>query len=235
MVVNNDRDVKITGDFEHLKMNQVFKETEKNEEMNDLNNYQAHDRERRTFDKWKDYLDFELEINPGAGKDYPVSIIRSPAGEACTTMHFPFDDLALENSLKDIQIALLRSGGKNRQVLSPEEETVKDFGQKLFDTLLNKDLRSCYDVSLREAMQQGKGLRLKLRIKPPELAALPWEFLYDSRQADYVNLSTNTPVVRYLELSHPIRPLSLDPPLHILGMIANPIDLAELDVEREKQ
>lgn len=237
MAVNNDRDVKITGDFENLKMNERFKETENNEKINEPNTYKAHNRERYSeiFDKWKDYLDFELEINYGVGKDYPVAIIRSPAGEAFATMHFPFDDLALENSLKDIQIALLRSGGKNRQILSPEEQTVKDFGQKLFDTLLNNDLRSCYDVSLREAAQQGKGLRLKLRIKPPELAALPWEFLYDSHQADYINLSSNTPVVRYLELSQSIRPLSLDPPLHILGMIANPNDLAPLDVEREKQ
>ncbi len=219
MNISNERDVKITERYENVNPRRSI----------DRGKYS------RTLDKWKDYFDFELEIGSGMGREYPVAVIRSPAGEARETMRFPFDELALENALKDIQIALLRSGGKNRQVLSPEEQTVKDFGQKLFDTLFSGELRSCYDVSLREAAQQGKGLRLKLRIKPPELAALPWEFLYDSHQADYISLSSNTPVVRYLELAQSIQPLSVEPPLRILGMIASPNDLLALNVEREKQ
>jgi len=181
------------------------------------------------------YLDFELEIGAGSGREYPVAVIRSPAGEARETMRFPFDELALENRLKDLQIGLLRSGGKRRQMLSSEEQTVQDFGRALLDALLTGEVRSRYDVSWREAKQQGKGLRLKLRIQPPELAALPWEFLYDPRQAEYVCLSRGTPVVRYLELPQPIQPLTVTPPLHILGMIASPRDLPLLDVVREKQ
>lgn len=239
---SKDRDVKITENYEAFKANEGVKDAEKKEKITEsngenFNTLRSSDggKYSRSFDKWKDYFDFELEISSGIGREYPVSIIRSPAGEVHDTMHFPFDELALENALKDIQIALLRSGGKNRQLLSQEEQTVKDFGQKLFDTLLSGELRSFYDVSLREAEKQGKGLRLKLRIKPPELAALPWEFLYDSHQADYLSLSSNIPVVRYLELPQSIKPLSVDPPLHILGMTASPHDLPLLDVEREKQ
>ena len=33
-----------------------------------------------------EYLDFELEIGPGLGREYPVAVIRSPAGEARETM-----------------------------------------------------------------------------------------------------------------------------------------------------
>jgi hypothetical protein len=43
---------------------------------------------------------------------------------------------------------------------------------------------------LREAAWQGRGLRLKGRIQPPELAALPREHLYHLGQAEYVSLST---------------------------------------------
>ncbi len=183
----------------------------------------------------REYFDFELEISSGIGREYPVAVIRSPAGEAHETMLFPFDELALENRLQVLQNALLRSGGKRRQMLSPEEQKVKDFGQSLFNALLKGELRSRYDVSLREAEQQGKGLRMKLRIIPPELASLPWEFLYDSRRADYVSLYRNTPIVRYLELPQPIQTLTISPPMHILGMIASPSDLLELDMESEKQ
>lgn len=181
------------------------------------------------------YLDFDLEIANGTGRDYPVAVMRSPAGEARATMRFPFDELALENRLKDLQIALLRSGGKRRQVLTPEESAVQEFGKQLFDALIVGEVRSRYDVSHREATTQGKGLRLKLRIASPQLSALPWEFLYDSRSAEYVCLSTNTPVVRYLELPQPIQPLTVASPLHVLVMLASPSDLPELDVTRERQ
>jgi hypothetical protein len=182
-----------------------------------------------------EYLDFELEIGPGQGREYPLAVVRSPAGEARGTMRFPYDELALQNRLKDLQIALLRSGGARRKVLSPEEQAVQDFGRDLFDALLSGEIRSRYDVSLQEAKRQGKGLRLKLRIQPPELAALPWEFLYDPRQAEYLCLSRHTPIVRYLELPQPIQPLTVTPPLRILGMVASPRDLKALDVTREKQ
>ena len=184
---------------------------------------------------YMDYLDFELEIQPGSGRDYPVAVLRSPAGEAHATMHFPFDQLALENHLLKLHNALLRSGGNRRSVPSLEEQTVQNFGKTLFDALFTGEIRSRYDVSCERAAQGEQGLRLKLRIQDPQLAALPWEFLYDPQQAEYVCLSRNTPVVRYLELPQRIRSLEVTPPLRILGMIANPCDLAPLDVERRRR
>lgn len=182
-----------------------------------------------------DYLDFELEIGPGSGREYPIAVIRSAGGEARETMHFPFDELALENQLLALQNVLLRSGGKYRQILSPRAQIVQDFGRALFNALFTGEVRSRYAVSRQEAVRQGKGLRLKLRIQSPELAALPWEFLYDPGQAEYVCLSSNTPIVRYLELPHPPEPLIVATPLRILGMVASPKNLAVLDIQREKQ
>jgi formylglycine-generating enzyme required for sulfatase activity len=86
-----------------------------------------------------------------------------------------------------------------------------------------------------QVLSVKQGLRVKLRIQPPELAVLPWEFLYDPRESEYVCLSRNTPIVRYLELPRTAQPVSVAPPLRILGMIASPQDLPPLDVAREKQ
>jgi hypothetical protein len=44
------------------------------------------------------------------------------------------------------------------------------------------------------------GLRVKLRINPPEIAALPWEFLYDAGEEEYLCLERSSALVRYLEL-----------------------------------
>lgn len=182
-----------------------------------------------------DLYDFELEISSGAGRDYPLAVLRSPAGEIRQTLHFPYDELALENRLKSLEIALLRSGGKHRRVLSPEEQNVQNFGQELFNTLFSGEARSLYDLSSEKARREGKGLRVKLRVQAPELASLPWEYLYDARQAEYVCLSRDTPVIRYIELPQAVPPFQVSPPLRILGMVASPSDLPLLDLENEKQ
>jgi hypothetical protein len=36
------------------------------------------------------YLNFELEIGHGDGREYPVAV-RAPGGETRATMRFPFD------------------------------------------------------------------------------------------------------------------------------------------------
>jgi hypothetical protein len=185
-----------------------------------------------------EYEDFDLAIGLGIDRKYALSVLHSPAGNAARgTLIFPFSEEGLKSRLKDLQIALLRSGIRRRRIFSPEEEAVQDLGRALFDAIFVNEIRSCYDVSRREAGRQGKGLRLKLRIdeKIPELAVLPWEFLFDFREREYVCLSRNTPLVRYLETSHPPKPLLIEPPLQILGLIANPSDLDPLDIERERR
>src|SRR5579885_1930124 len=183
-----------------------------------------------------EYLDVDLEISPGSGREYPL-VVRSAAGsEARLTMRFPFDDLALQNRLKDSQIALLRSANLHRKVLSEEEQAVQDFGRSLFEALLGGNALAIYDVSRSRAAQEGRpGVRLRLRILDPALAALPWEYLYDPRQGEYLCLSRSTPLVRYPEIAQPIQPLTVVPPLRILGMTANPSDMDELDVAREQE
>ncbi len=181
------------------------------------------------------YLDFEVEISPDNKGHYTVAVLRSPAGEARETVRFP-TELQMESRLKDLELALLRSGVKRRRALSKEELTVQNFGRQLFDLLLPNELRGLYRSSLNKAMTQTCGLRLKLRLKEaPELAVLPWEFLYDPNEAEYVCLSQDTSIVRYLDLPHPPPPLSVTAPLRILGMVASPTNLPSLDVQRERE
>ena len=182
-----------------------------------------------------DYLEFELEIGHGTDREYPVAVLESPMGQARQTMHFPFNQPVLERHLEDLQIALLQAGGRYREKLSKPAQIVQDFGQKLFDALFSSEVRTLYDACRHEAGQQGKVLRLELCIHPQEMAALPWEFLYDRRAGEYLCLSRTTPIVRYVDAPQAIRPPGVPPPLRILGVIASPPDLPPLEVEREKQ
>ena len=77
-------------------------------------------------------------------------------------------------------------------------------------------------------------MRVRLRLAEcPELADLPWEFLYDRDAHRFLALSEWTPLVRYLDLPSRVRPLAVQPPVRILVMVASPSDFPALDVEAE--
>ena len=90
--------------------------------------------------------------------------------------------------------------------------------------------------SLIQTRAQGVGLRLRLRLTDtPQLAGLPWEFLYIRRENRFLAWSSRTPVVRYLDLPDPPRPVTVTGPLRLLVMISSPTNsnYPALDVERE--
>lgn len=177
---------------------------------------------------------FDIDIGDGQGRDYPVTA-RTPAGEAQETLHFPFDQLALENAELQLKLALRQSHHVARRILSPEIQAVQDFGAALFDALFTGEIRNRYDLSRERVLQTGEYLRIRLRITAPELAALPWEFLYDPRTDNYLSLSSHTPIVRYLELPHPPRAIKITPPLRILGLTCSPANLPPLDLAQEQR
>lgn len=181
------------------------------------------------------YLDFEVEIREGKRHQYPVTVLNSPGGEATATISWPFTHASLADQLAKIDDILLRASARRRRRLDPSEKTIQDFGANLFDALIAGELRSLYDVSREKAFQQGRGLRIKLRINEPKLATLPWEYMYDRRQDQYVGLSNRTPIVRYLETPQPRRPLITTKPLRILGLAANPKDGAPINSNNEKR
>ncbi len=178
------------------------------------------------------YEDFDISIEPLAGRTYRVAVLQSPAGEAQESVEFPFDTLALQLHLTKLENALLKSSSGRRLTLSSEEKDVLSFGKALFGFLMHGEVGRRYAVSYDRCHQAGRGLRLKLRIQDPTIAALPWEFLYDNH---YLALSQRTPLLRYLELPRPLVPLPVRPPLRMLGMVANPRNQPPLDVAVEKE
>lgn len=176
------------------------------------------------------YLNFELKIDNGVEREFLVEVMWSPAGEAQVTMRLPLEERALKN-----QLLRLGTAGMRPPTGSNDDHQERVFGSLLFDALMIGDVRSLYFESLREATRKGKGLRVRLHIRSPEMAALPWELLYDNRSGQHLALSRNTPVVRYLDIPSPPRSLAVEPPLRLLGMAVSPVDLAPLDTKREKQ
>ena len=79
--------------------------------------------------------------------------------------------------------------------------------------------------------QDEKGLRISLRLTPPELAALPWEALYDQEGRFFLSTSEKTSLTRYIELAEPIA-LKIAPPIKVLALIPSG---SNLKVETEEK
>ena len=179
------------------------------------------------------YLDFELKIEREKRNRYTAQVLNSPGGEASISFKFPFSEVKLEN----LVLKLGRPRSSTRRIHSAEIEAACELGGQLFDTIFSGDVLACLKSSLDKASYQEEktGLRLKLRLQEvPELANLPWEFLFDSSLDRFLAQSNQTPIVRYIEMPERIKPITVNLPLHILVMISSPSDYLRLDVGRER-
>ncbi len=177
------------------------------------------------------YLDFDLLINR-TETGYSVRVLRAPtdADRAVGEFQLPFSDMEIENFLLKIG----RPRRITRRLETPQTEEAKRFGGRLFESVFSEEVRVCLRKSLELANRQDAGLRVRLHLRgAPALADLPWEYLYDTSLNRFLALSSETPVVRYLELPESVRSLPISPPLRVLVMISSPTDYPRLDVDRE--
>ncbi len=191
------------------------------------------------------YLDFTLVIGPGQSgargrRVYPVHIV-SPVNERWSEMRLNVKDaVTIQSTLEGAlyrsatPAPVFRSGSARREVLTQDQREAQDLGQTLFKALLpSEDLRLLYYQSLDAAKTPGvAGLRFRLRIEAPDLATLPWEFLFAPHDSDHLGLKI--PIVRDLSTRDAITPLKVTPPLRILAMAASPKDEIALNVDDER-
>ncbi|MCU0635878.1 MAG: CHAT domain-containing protein [Gemmatimonadaceae bacterium] len=197
------------------------------------------------------FLDFAILVSPGTDNTYPVSITESPVGEVQGSLRFPFDSPTLERELEGLASAIIAARSATPGAASRAEPTMRGiamadetpahaatvtaFGRTLFAALFEGAVGAAFKTSKFAARKAGKGLRVRLRIEAPELAALPWEFLYDPESGDFVCLLADTPLVRYLQVDRPMNSLTVQPPIRVLAMVSSPSDHDRLDVAQERR
>lgn len=179
------------------------------------------------------YLNFDLLVEP-ADEGYRVRVLDSPSGQSSSVnFRLPFSQMELENFL--LRVGARRRGVRGGQA-TQMTRVIRLFGGQLYEAFFRDGVRLSFERSLDEASIRDVGLRIRLRlVDAPELADLPWEYLYDPGRRRFLCLSYRTPLVRYLELSDPPRALALSRPLRVLVVISNPVDVDAdpLDVEHE--
>jgi hypothetical protein len=176
----------------------------------------------------RDYVDLDLKIDKD-GNAYVARVIDSPAGQASHRFRLPFDPQGLENFV----LKLGHNRGQTRRVRSPRLDVARTFGDTLYRAVFDGEVEIAFRRSLDAALGQQKGLRVRLRVDATELAEIPWEYLYAEGLGRFVVMSSDTPLVRYLDLPTGTVALAVEPPLRVLVMVSSPSDLDVLDVDRE--
>ena len=127
----------------------------------------------------------------------------------------------------------MRPGAAVAASIRPRWNSAKTFGTKLFGALFEGDVRELYRSSFSETRVAGQGLRVTLSLTgAPELLQVPWEYMYD--HPSFLSISTWTPIVRYLDLPKPRRPLQVALPIRILAMVSSPNDAEAIDAQQER-
>ena len=175
-------------------------------------------------------LDFDVVVEPYGG-GYRTRVVASPAGEAQTDFTLPFSDEGLENLVLKVVGSIGRARRKVRRIEPQESRLIEDFGSQLFQAVFSGPVRECLGRSRIAAENKDAGLRVRLRL-PGDLANIPWEYLYDDEYG-FLGLDPRTALVRYLEMSAPVQPFPIRPPLRILTIVSAPTDIPEIDGEKE--
>jgi hypothetical protein len=177
--------------------------------------------------------DIELELASGSEPgEYTVRVVQAPAGGNASGL-FRLDVDGILARRAELESTVLASAVAARRTTPVAELPVRGVGQELFQALFTREVYGTYRASLGAAQHSGQQLRVVLRLAAPELAAMPWEMLFDPETESY--LCQTEPLLRHIPApDYHLNPLEIVPPLRILGLIASPRDLPLLDVEAER-
>jgi tetratricopeptide (TPR) repeat protein len=156
--------------------------------------------------------------------------VSSPEGGDSAPVQLDLAGLSADP--KTLQARVLASAAQPGGVDPELEQSLRRIGQALFVAVFPDWAQALLLSSRNEAERTHRTLRIVLRLRPPELAVLPWELLYSDRYGGY--LCRRSPMVRYVDMPEPVRPLTVTSPLRVLGMTALPTDLAALDADAEQ-
>lgn len=193
----------------------------------------------------KELLDFDLHLSK-EGDRYFAKVSQSPAGESeKVQINIQFGAEPIETLRRRLADAVMRGPNPGTFPPSKEERILREFGDQIFRAVFRDAFAVAmkFEASLgmvRQRADDVEGLRVKLHADTPELAILPWEFMFDNAMGNddaYLCLRNRSPLVRFLDVEGPAIKLPIDGPLRILGMVSNPgvTGWPKLDVDAERE
>lgn len=185
------------------------------------------------------YEDFAVRIEGDGRGGLVVRVLHSLEGSANAPFVPPWPVEGIDPLLRSLEKAVLRPPRRaaGSSTAGCGELDPRAIGARLFDALFTGRVGERWSFSRgRTAGESDVGLRLRLHFDlgdtaAIQVAALPWELLYDVERRDFLARSRTTPVVRYLDVTGRSTPSPAAPPLRVLLAAAAPRGCADLDLE----
>jgi hypothetical protein len=188
------------------------------------------------------YEDFNIRILRKRGDGYDVSV-DSPAGSAKAHIELPPDIRKAAAQLNKLSGAFRGADDtatRNIEFEGEEERSPAEIGTALYKALFSGNVGRMYDRSYSSLQDPESGLRIKLHLNldDPEvskLAQVPWEYVYEKDTMEYLTLSRQTPIVRYIEVQRRPGVHPLEGKLRILVVMSSPKGVHPLDLDKERE
>jgi hypothetical protein len=177
----------------------------------------------------EEYAEFRITFDPDPerrkGSPQYRTLAVGPDGSA---MQGLFVD-PLSPWMIDAAQSSIAAAGRSvqRSMPSTSMDPVRDLGARLYDALFQGSVERAFGRTL----QTEGAVRLRLEFDDPDLAAIPWEFLYDRRRNDFLVLSTRTPLVRSVARAPRFPAKVLDAPVRILAVASDLTGTRQVDEE----
>lgn len=184
-----------------------------------------------------EYDDFDLHMS-AEGDHYRVRVKSHSAGEASDEFYNPIshDEQAAMWQSVTTQQERKRDVILPRPQLAGESRNIEAVGRDLFHAIFHGEVLARLRSAWENADREGLGLRIKLILEPPELHSLPWELLYDDKSPlEFLALSRQTPLVRYVEQPTPVPTFKQIEQLRLLFVVAAPENYPALNLDQEME
>jgi CheY-like chemotaxis protein len=164
-----------------------------------------------------------------AYQDFEVLVTTDRRIRASSAQGEVWDELQLDAGALDPDLTLLEASQTNA-------EQLRRIGSTLYSALFPNQIHGLLRATQGGAEARNRGVRLRLNIDLPELAALPWELLYDASTKTFLASDTQTVLSRYVDVPQHRKELRTTAgPIKVLLVISSPSDCTPLDAAREVQ
>lgn len=194
------------------------------------------------------YEDFTIRITSGGGGNYRVFVSSPSMGstESAITLPYALRDLPglVAGVALDVRRAETEVTSRNVVARTPAatvSRDASDVGVQLYAALFQGTLKEMLDGSLARLLGESeKGLRIRLEMNlrgegMQGVASLPWELMRPHASELPLAVSSQTALVRVLDVERPTDPATFTRPLTVLVIISNPTGTEPLDLAEEEK
>jgi hypothetical protein len=176
------------------------------------------------------YRDFVLAVRSEGGSRFFGRVQSSPSGE---TGEFPLRFSISAEEIEEALASVTYTSGHYLKRSNPNGsyDSILSIGDRLFQELMRETvIGRMFRQAQEQVASRYDGLRLRIVAQDAGVLRLPWEFLFDAAQSNFLALSLLTPLIRQLA---PTGLLTLQPvsaPVRVLVVAAEVMDF---DAEEE--